>query len=206
MIEIFRITLNNEMDLILAHRRSMKLAELSGLSLSSQTTFATAVSEVLRSAIENRKVSLLVLSIDNSKSKEKFIVAAISNNDHTLAQSEGFEQAKKLVNTFYISKVENQTIVSLYFFIPNSHKLQVTQLQSWKTLFKAEKPLSPYEEIKVKNEQLQQLASKLQESEDQYKTLTNSLPLIIFSLDQRGEMIYSNDWLTHYTGLSSEQL
>ena len=44
MHELVRVRLENEMDLILAHKRSMKLAELAGLSLSAQTTFATAVS------------------------------------------------------------------------------------------------------------------------------------------------------------------
>ena len=95
MIEIVRVTLNNEMDLILAHRRSMKLAELSGLSLPAQTTFATAVSEVSRSAIENVKNSCLILSIENPVRQDKYIVASIKNADTLLTQSDGFEQAKK---------------------------------------------------------------------------------------------------------------
>ena len=64
MHEIARVTLENEMDLILAHKRSMKLAEVAGLSLSAQTTFATAVSEVSRTTIETGKKGCLVLSVD----------------------------------------------------------------------------------------------------------------------------------------------
>jgi hypothetical protein len=41
----------------------MKLAELAGLSLSAQTTFATAVSEVSRIAIESEKGGCLVLNV-----------------------------------------------------------------------------------------------------------------------------------------------
>ena len=44
MHDLVNITLDNEMDLILAHKRSMKIAEFADLSLSAQTTFATAVS------------------------------------------------------------------------------------------------------------------------------------------------------------------
>jgi hypothetical protein len=54
MHELTKVTLENEMDLILAHRRSMKLGEMAGLSLQAQTTFATAVSEISRTAIDGR--------------------------------------------------------------------------------------------------------------------------------------------------------
>ena len=59
MQEIAKVSLDNEMDLILAHKRSMKLAELSGLSLSAQTSFATAVSEVARTSIERGRRTFL---------------------------------------------------------------------------------------------------------------------------------------------------
>ena len=206
MIEIARVTLNNEMDLILAHRRSMKLAELTGLSLPAQTTFATAVSEVSRSAIENVKNSCLILSIANPVRQEKYIVASIQNGDMLFAESDGFEHAKKLVNKFHVSKSESQSTIELHFFIPSSNKINHPQINEWKKLFTQDRPISPYEEIKRKNEQLQLLAVKLQESEEQYKTLTNSLPLIIFSMDKKGDVIYSNEWLTQYTGLTTTQL
>ncbi len=206
MIEIARVTLNNEMDLILAHRRSMKLAELAGLSLPAQTTFATAVSEVSRSAIENVKNSSLILSIANAVRQDKYIVASIQNGDTLFAESDGFEQAKKLVNKFYASKSEKDSTIELHFFIPSSNKIYTPQIEEWKKLFTEDRPISPYEEIKRKNEQLQLLAIKLQESEEQYRTLTNSLPLIIFSMDKKGDVIYSNEWLTQYTGLTTQQL
>jgi len=206
MIEIARVTLNNEMDLILAHRRSMKLAELTGLSLPAQTTFATAVSEVSRSAIENVKNSCLILSIANPVRQEKYIVASIQNGDMLFAESDGFEHAKKLVNKFHVSKSESQSTIELHFFIPSSNKINHPRINEWKKLFTEDRPISPYEEIKRKNEQLQLLAVKLQESEEQYKTLTNSLPLIIFSMDKKGDVIYSNEWLTQYTGLTTTQL
>ncbi|HEU4552324.1 MAG TPA: PAS domain-containing sensor histidine kinase, partial [Chitinophaga sp.] len=63
MQDLVKVTLNNEMDLILAHKRSMKLAELAGLSLSAQTTFATAVSEVSRNAIEHGQNGYLTLAV-----------------------------------------------------------------------------------------------------------------------------------------------
>ena len=58
----------------------------------------------------------------------------------------------------------------------------------------------------IKNEQLQDLSEKVQKSEAQYKSLTNSLPLIIFSLDGTGNLLYANEWLTTYTGANIERL
>jgi PAS domain S-box-containing protein len=205
MIELAKVTLNNEMDLIIAHKKSMKLAELSGLSLSAQTTFATAVSEVSRSAIENGKNSCLILSVSNSARNEKYIVAAIKDSQAKI-KNEGFEYAKKLVNRFHISSTDKESTIELHYFIPGSVRLNTRQIEEWKEHFKEEPPVSPYEEIKRKNEQLQSLAAKLQESEEQYKTLTNSLPLIIFSIDNRSTITYANEWLIQFTGYSIEEL
>lgn len=206
MIELAKVTLQNEMDLILAHKRSMKLAELVGLSLSAQTTFATAVSEVSRSAIENGKNSCLILSVSKPIRNEKYIVAAIKDTQAALAKNEGFEYAKRLVNKFLVSSTDNESTIELYFLIPASHKIGYKQIEEWKELFVEEPPVSPYEEIKRKNEQLQLLAAKLQESENQYRTLTNALPLIIFSIDEQGKILYANEGLSQFTGQSIEDL
>lgn len=205
MIELARVTLNNEMDLIIAHKRSMKLAELSGLSLSAQTTFATAVSEVSRSAIENGKNSCLILSVSYSTRNEKYIVASIKDSQAAI-KNEGFEYAKKLVNRFFVSSTDKESTIELHYFIPGPVRLNTRQIEEWREHFKEEPPVSPYEEIKRKNEQLQSLADKLQASEEQYKTLTNALPLIIFSIDKNSTITYANEWLTQFTGRTIDEL
>lgn len=203
--ELARVTLQNEMDLILAHRRSMRLAELAGLSLPAQTTFATAVSEVSRNTIEHGKNGCLVLSV-SAAPKEKYIIARIIDESQQARKYEGLEFAKRLVNKYNISTSGNETAIELYYHIPSPEKLDIRKLDEWKSTFRNEPAISPYEEIKRKNEQLQDLAQKLQESEQQYKTLTNALPIIIFSLNQKGELIYANEWLRRFTGLSLAEL
>ena len=79
MHDLTKVTLENEMDLVLAHKRSMKLAEITGLSLSAQTTFATAVSEVSRNTIDHGKNGCLTLGI--SESKQRSIVASIKDDN-----------------------------------------------------------------------------------------------------------------------------
>ncbi|MDB5250105.1 MAG: histidine kinase [Segetibacter sp.] len=206
MFEIAKVTLQNEMDLILANKRAMKLAELAGLGIGGQTTFATAVSEVSRSAIEKGKNSCLLLGVADFLKKDKYIVAEIKDSKVAFASNEGLEYAKRLADKFFISNTGNESSIELQFFIPSSHKLTAAIADTWKIHFRKESPISPYEEIKRKNEQLQLVATKLIESESQYKTLTNSLPIIIFSLNVHREIIYANDWLTNYTGLTIEDL
>ena len=76
MKEIVSVKLDNEMDIILAHKRSMKLSELCGCSLVTQTTLATAVSEIARIALEACKGSMLTMDVESATGK-KFITASV---------------------------------------------------------------------------------------------------------------------------------
>lgn len=205
MQELVRVTLQNEMDLILAHKRSMRLAELAGLSLSAQTTFATAVSEVSRNTIEHGKNGCLVLSVSAAQ-REKYIIARIVDEERKAESYEGLAYAKRLVNKYNVSTSGKETSIELYYYIPLSDKLDIQKLDEWRSLFRNEPAISPYEEIKRKNEQLQDLAQRLKESEQQYKMLTNALPIIIFSLNEKGNLTYANDWLKRFTGSSIDHL
>lgn len=206
MKEIARVTLSNEMDLILAHRRSMKLAELAGLSLSVQTTFATAVSEVSRNIIENGQAGYLMLSINTSVT-ENYLVATIRDNRKDVPLKEqGIYYARKLVNRFNLYTSDEGTMIEMQLLIPPSVKFIEKKIADWQNSFSNDEPLSPYEEIKRQNEQLQSLTNQLKSSESQYRTLTNALPLIIFSLNGEGQLIFANQWLYNYAGKSIDEL
>lgn len=205
MLDLVKVTLSNEMDLILAHKRSMKLAELAGLSLSAQTTFATAVSEVSRNAIEHGQNGYLVLSVSGQK-RERYIVARVTDEAHNVQTNQGLEYAKRLVNKYSITTTGDETSVELYYALPAAEKIDHQKIDDWRNMFRNEPPISPYEELKRKNELLQDLSQKLQENESQYKTLTDTLPIIIFSLNLQGELIYANEWLYNFTGQTIAQL
>jgi len=205
MHEMAKVSLENEMDLILAHKRSMKLAEIAGLSLSAQTTFATAVSEVARNTIDGGKSGRLILNVEIDQ-RDKYIVACIKDEHANNISRDGLEYAKRLVNKYNISTKGTETSIELYYYISPSFKIDIQKLDEWRLFFRNEPPISPYEELKRKNEQLQKLSEKVQKSDTQFKTLTNSLPLIIFSLDLEGQLLYTNEWLIKYSGESIESL
>src|SRR5688572_10949523 len=98
MKEIVKVNLENEMDLILANKRAMKLAELCGLSVTVQTAVATAVSEIARCALAAGRKSSLTLSIKNVSPTKKQIAALVSNTTEDIATLEAISSAKRLVN------------------------------------------------------------------------------------------------------------
>lgn len=209
MEDIAKVVLENEMDLIIAHKRSMKLAEMLGLSTSAQTSFATAVSEVARNTIENGKSGSLVLGVDGNRiSKQiQFVVASIKNEKNSDNNLNGLEYAKKLVNKYSVSTNKDaETLIELFYAIPHRIKLDLDQRDEWRSIFRNEPAFSPYEEIRKQNEKLQALSAQVQKSEAQYKMLTNSLPLMIFSLNAAGLLVYANEWMQRYTGESIESL
>ncbi|QIP18074.1 PAS domain-containing protein [Spirosoma aureum] len=195
------------MDLIVAHKRSMRLAELAGLSLAAQTTFATAVSEVARYAMEQGTKPVLILSVLASP-KHHSLVAAVEDDQLVVANplNQGLLYAQRLVEKLEITNAGSGSRITVYYSLPTSRKLNPTRFTDWRFQFTADQPVSAYEEIKHKNEQLKELALRLQDSEQHYKRVTDSLPLMIFTANQLGQLLYANAWVNEFTGATLQLL
>lgn len=204
MKEIIRIRLDNEMDLILAHKRAMKLAELCGLIVSAQTRFATAVSEIARGSITYGQNSQLVLGI-NTLSGGKKEVNAIIYDDINLAESnpDAYAYAGRISKSID-AKFDNGVYeVKLTLPIPYSGIISPSRITSFIEYFQKEISLSPYDELRKKNIQLIELSEKLSESERNYRQLTDTLPMIVFSVANSGKITLANKKLL---GLFGNQL
>jgi len=199
MHEIVSIALDNEMDLILAHKRTMKLAELCGLSTPAQTIFATAVSEIARHSIAHGDQSSLTLNIEFTRT-QKFVCASLLDAmDLSISNPEAMAYARKLVGNVELLKTdEHLHEIRLKQLIPMGGTISLPRIQQFKEYFKTEPPLSPYDEIRKKNLQLIDLTYKLRASENQYRTLTDTLPLIMFSMNLQGDISYANKGLSSY--------
>ncbi len=190
------------MDLILVHKRSMKLAELAGLSLASQTTFATAVSEVARLAIANGSHAWLMLGFNNINEERNGWSVVAQLKDHRpypVQKTEtAVQHARRLVDSLTINITDSGTDIRLYCQVTNMSSVSTVRIDSWKEQFFREPPASPYDDIKRKNSQLQELAERLTQSEQQYRQVTNSLPLLIFSMNSDGQLLYANQGFTTF--------
>lgn len=201
MAEIIKLFLENEMDLILAQQRSMKLAEFTGLSLSAQTSFGTAVSEVCRYVLNKSMPVTLTLGVNESKDSPALTAKITHNKNNVSAQDEALLFASRLVNRVVFTNNRNASYnIELYESLSSRQKLTIQLFDEWRHYFRNQAPLSPYEEVKLKNIQLRELTQKLAQSEQQYKTLAESLPLVIFTTSPGGELQYVNNWFKEFTG------
>lgn len=209
MTEITRVHLENEMDLILSHKQTMKLGELCGFSLPAQTTLATAVSELARAILECKLEGDLILLVADKTPQEKSLVVQVKTLDESGFddQSDGFRYARRLIPSVRLKKEANGIInAEMWCRISRDVRIDEESTDRWRRYLNSAPEVSPYEEIKRKNRQLQELAAKIAESEQQYRDLTDSLPLIICTVDKDGNLLFGNKWLQHYSGLSIEQL
>lgn len=206
MTDVIKITLENEMDLILAQQRSMKLADFTGLSLSAQTSFGTAVSEVCRYVLDKNNPVTLTLGVEDTK--EAYMLAAkITNSKKNVSrQDEALLFAARLTDRVAVTAVRSMYTVELYEKLSPRYKFTIDQIDEWRRYFRNQAPLSPYEEVKQKNIQLRELTQKLAESEQQYKTLAESLPLAIYTTNSQGELQYINSWLAQFAGQGLEEV
>jgi len=207
MTEIVKIDLENEMDLILAHKRSMKLAELCGLSILVQTSFATAVSEVSRYVIDDKNDHpTLTLSIHFVRTNRKDMVATIkASPDFEKRHADAIKYASRLVNQVEVVKHKHGEDIILAQTISFSGLINESRLEEFINYFRKELPLSPYDELRKKNIQLIELSEKLAERENQYRTLTETLPLMMFTTNAGGYITFGNKWLKDYFNLQEIQ-
>ncbi|PPK99173.1 sensor histidine kinase [Parapedobacter indicus] len=152
MIELATITLENEMDLILAYKRSIRTAELLGLTKSTQTVFATAVSEVCREVNDKAFEGIVHLGTMATGSRY-FISARITGRVDELFPSNaiGIEYARKLVPVLEFLPDGERLQIVLKLSIPYSARVTSTKIAAVRRQLKDEGPISAYEEIKIRN-------------------------------------------------------
>ncbi|GAA4206097.1 hypothetical protein GCM10022289_26580 [Pedobacter jeongneungensis] len=164
MKEILDISLENEMDLVLAHRRSMQVGEQLGLTVATRTTFATAVSEVARTAIEYTDNGRVNIIISGKFPRYSLYAHIVFDSDQVFrASDEGFFYAKKLLPDFTFNSSGNAYVIEMGLGLPRSLKLDEPKLVLLKAYFENAEPLNAYEEIKNKNSHLNRLTGEQEE-------------------------------------------
>jgi signal transduction histidine kinase len=158
MTEFASITLENEMDLILAYKKSIRTAEILGLAISTQTAFATAVSEVCREVIDKalNGTASIGLSIEEDRF---FLTSEISCDvdEDFRTKNDGFEYARKLVPVLDINLSNKKLKLKLKLSIPRSARIDQKKVLGAKKAMQEEGPSSAYEEVKLKNAELHQI-------------------------------------------------
>src|ERR1700761_5869287 len=159
MINIVAISLENEMDLVLAHKRSMKVAERLGLTVATQTTFATAVSEIARTVIEHTDEGVLHIGLEQNKTRYSLVGTVTFGSEIRFTNSDvGFYYAQKLLPEFELVEAEHGNLITMKIGLPRSLRLEPVKIGMLTKYFAEEQPLNAYEEIKQRNVSLNRLA------------------------------------------------
>jgi signal transduction histidine kinase len=161
---LFKIVLENPMDLVLANKRSIKAGELVGLSISLQTGFSTAISEAARVVFDTGYHAELCMLIKNNGS-QSHLVAILKCRDLNImdVNPSAFAYAHKLVKVFDISSSTVGTVIRMEVIIPRSAKLVTGKVSELAKFFESEKPESFYEVIKKANTALTKEAQQKEE-------------------------------------------
>ncbi len=164
MYDIVTITLENEMDLVLAHKRTMKVAEKLGLTVATQTTFATAVSEIARTVIEHTDHGSLIIGLEQTKQRYglKAIFTFESEVKFTNADA-SYYYAQKLVPEFNMYESDGVTVIEMKIGLPRSLNLDREKVALFQTFFLNERPLNAYEEIKLRITSLNRITEEQEE-------------------------------------------
>jgi signal transduction histidine kinase len=204
MNEIVKIRLQNELDIVLAYKRAKQLAEYCGMNVSTQTKFATAISEICRNVLEHVGEGSIKFNVVEEgqlylEAQVKDRGRGIENLDEILerkfintnTKGWGIVNSKKLVDKFTIvCKLGQGTKVTMRKKIPRNHPpINKSIMQGWKDHFSNERAISPYEEIKKQNIQLievmEMLRMKNRDAEEQIaeiKRLNNDLDKFAYTV------------------------
>ncbi len=189
-IEVTKLNIINEMDVVLAHRRAMQIAKFAGISLPEQTRFATAVSEICRNCLEYAREGNIIFYADNDS--EKAAIEAeirdkgkgISGLDKILQRDPltykgrglGIIFARRLSDQFDIKSNAGGTTVHIRkTSINKKSSLSKIIIEGWKRHIQDEPSLSAYEELKIRNAQLLELTDELRQQKDQIELLNQRL-------------------------------
>lgn len=199
-----KLNLDNDLDLMLAHKRSMQVAEYGGIGLVHQTSFATAVSEVCRLMLEKGVQPYICLGFKKAQSGRNSLCAQIvdlSVPDLDTA-SPSLIYASRLVTTFSVAG----DAITLLYEMPGTLRLSRELITQGQRMFEELPPVTPYEQAKQLNMQLQQMATRLSESEKRYKVLTDSLPMMMFTLNGQGQFVFANEGLARFAKVTRESM
>jgi signal transduction histidine kinase len=141
------------------------LGELLNLSVASQTSFTTAISECCREVLERTGSGLLIVEIMQEGGKS-FLTATIRYTDPGNAHPSthgALDYAKRLVTHFSVYQEEFLSNIELRINIPRPGRLTDVKILQIVEAFKKENPTTPYEQVKLKKEELKKIAAEQEE-------------------------------------------
>jgi signal transduction histidine kinase len=174
MIGLAEVTLENEMDVVLSSQKFLKITELLHLNLSTRSTFASAISEVVRVMTEHTDNGVLSIGIKEIERRYTLFAKVSYPSNEQAIDPANFMYARKLVPFFETSRVNDQICVEFSIGLPKSLLLNKMKILEIVDMLSLNGPVSPYEVVKISKNELYQKA-ELQEAELRASKVMNEL-------------------------------
>lgn len=181
---INQIQVRSPADVVLVRQRAQAIAELAQFDSIKQTSFATAISEIARNAIQFAKEGRVVFAIE-SYGNLHFLTASVIDQGPGIAEvlsrgglwdrsivfhGHGLSSARKLVKQFSINcPAVGGTIVKLGLRFPPGFVVGSELVMNWSGKLAAQKPRNLLEEMHHRNQELVATLEALQVKETELK-------------------------------------
>ena len=209
---IIEVSLDTELDLVIAYKKAMQLAEISGLNFTDQTKFATAVSEISRNALVHVGKGEIKFFI--TKEGPAYYIEAVVNDtgpgikdlgallkklgSQVGGQRTGIINCKRLSDKFEMdSSEEGGTCVRVARRLPASHPpINHMIISGWRKHFSQLAPISPYDELKRQNHLLLKTLEELRQKKSQAQKQLEEIQALHLELENNYDKIkqLSNDY------------
>lgn len=148
MTEITQVSLENEMDIVVAHKRMISVAQFFSLALSTQATLATAVAEICRTVIAKTDSGWLSICIENNEGKFSLNgrISFPANIDIRPSE-EGLIYAQLLVPEFAFDRSKEAATICISMGIPRSLKITEARVAKATEFFRTVQPATSYEKL-----------------------------------------------------------
>jgi signal transduction histidine kinase len=181
---IIQVQVRSTADVVLARQRAQAIAELARFDSLKQTSFATAISEIARNAVQfatQGRVSFAIESYGNLHFLTASVIdegpgipAVLSHGGlwdrDVLFVGHGISSARKLVKQFSINcPPSGGTVVKLGLRFPPEFAVSPELVSSWCGKLAAQKPRNLLEEMHHRNQELVSTLEALQLKESQLK-------------------------------------
>lgn len=151
MTEISRISLENEMDIVVAHKHMESVAQYFSLSLSTQTTIAAAVAEISRVVIDRTDNGCFIIGMGKTGAGKFSLIGRFdfpSDIDIRMTH-QGLKYARLLVPEFRWEKRPEMSSIIVSIGVPRSLKVTQARVLEAVDFFHSTQPVTPYERLKL---------------------------------------------------------
>jgi signal transduction histidine kinase len=174
MIKLGEVTLESEMDILLSSQKFIKITELLHLSLSTKSTFASAISEVVRVMTDHTDNGTLAIGISEAGGRFKLMCNVKYPSSENGIDPEQFHYARKLVPFFDIYLKDDCFVVEFCIGLPRSMNLDSAKIKLIAAALQESGPVSAYEVLKISKNELHQ-KTELQGEELRAAMIMNDL-------------------------------